>query len=403
MGTSRELVVNLWNVGGYDVVLGDVTAAGLGLAPPLLVSGGTCATGGTLPVREACTVNVLFTPTSAGFVNDVAEFRYSWQSGGVQQFTDARPITASSQPPVTLSRTQNLGPAIPAGSTVVETITVTNAGGGIATLGAINGAALGLSAPFSLTGGSCVTGLELGPALESCTLEVRFAPGVEGTYYESLDFTYSWPGLPPETLSTRLFAGAVSNAPGNCYERGCAPGHVCTEVTSSQPRFGTCVEVPPPPPTCIAPCLWAARRNCLPVLGACLSEQKPNARLSCDPQTGWSDSHSDTFDGNYRLIDTVQGKSGLICYEEHYSHIPHWSGFGGTFSDGTRTIATSVTDIDVQFPRTIFCAANTGLPGAGSSFRETIDAACINWLAQYASWTQCRTQTSVPAGTCPAP
>ena len=84
--------------------------------------------------------------------------------------------------------------------------------------------------------------------------------------------------------------GATSDGGStNCYDTGCPSQHVCKEQPGT-PGFGSCLFVPDPPVHCMAPCLWEARKNCLPVMRNCVRSATYYPNLGgavCDLDTGW--------------------------------------------------------------------------------------------------------------------
>lgn len=80
------------------------------------------------------------------------------------------------------------------GFSVTRPFTVRNGGGADAILGDVSTRGLGLSAPFALTGGSCVTGQRL-PENGTCTLMIRFSPTGEGTVSDTIQLSNRWTDL----------------------------------------------------------------------------------------------------------------------------------------------------------------------------------------------------------------
>ncbi len=76
------------------------------------------------------------------------------------------------------------------GSSIMRSFTVTNVGGSAATLGIVTTATLELSAPFALTGGTCVTGATI-DASSACTLDVAFAPTDRGPASDLIKVGYN--------------------------------------------------------------------------------------------------------------------------------------------------------------------------------------------------------------------
>ncbi|HEY6560743.1 MAG TPA: hypothetical protein VI072_25875 [Polyangiaceae bacterium] len=81
------------NSGGFDALVGDVSSAGLGLAAPFSRSGGTCASGGSVPPNSSCTLEIAFAPTALAFTADRIELPYTWTNG--QPRGTARPLVGN--------------------------------------------------------------------------------------------------------------------------------------------------------------------------------------------------------------------------------------------------------------------------------------------------------------------
>ena len=73
LGQSKLKIFTLTNDGERDGTLGDLSAAGLNLEFPFAVTGGTCIAGSVLAPSTSCTINVTFTPSTAGVFTDSLE------------------------------------------------------------------------------------------------------------------------------------------------------------------------------------------------------------------------------------------------------------------------------------------------------------------------------------------
>ncbi|HEY6557278.1 MAG TPA: choice-of-anchor D domain-containing protein, partial [Polyangiaceae bacterium] len=260
--THAELVVQ--NVGGYTLTLGDVSSPQLDLAPPFFAEGGTCASGAALAPNATCTIAVRFVPTTIDTFDDALAFSYNWAESGAAPRSHYVAVHGSTVVPVTVSAEPTMLAPVPVGGSAVQTLTIRNSGGEIAVLGTIDAAALGLAPPFALAGGSCATGLALAPNGGSCTLDVAFSASTPGAANANLVIRYGWGGSAIAfSVSHAIPATAVAPSSTDCYATGCAAGQVCAQITSSAAGAGTCVSVPAPPPGCMAPCIWEARKNCL--------------------------------------------------------------------------------------------------------------------------------------------
>lgn len=180
----------LTNTGGLALSLGTLSSASLGLSGPYLLNGGTCATGQSLAVGASCTLVFDFAPLAAGAIRAQAvslsyQSNGSTFSAGITLQGAGIPIgnlALSSAPSYSFGRVFD-------GSSASNTFTATNTGGQALVLGTVSAAALGLSSPYAISGGTCASGATLAAAA-SCTLTVGYAPLIMGTYAQTLTFNY---------------------------------------------------------------------------------------------------------------------------------------------------------------------------------------------------------------------
>jgi len=86
-GASATRTFVVTNTGGFDALLRDVSTAGVALATPFSVSGGSCATGASVPVNGSCTIDVRFSPTTLSFADDRIELKYNWLNSNQPDLT----------------------------------------------------------------------------------------------------------------------------------------------------------------------------------------------------------------------------------------------------------------------------------------------------------------------------
>ncbi len=190
VGTSSIITVTVSNSGNRSAGLGTFSDATLGLAAPFsYASGGSCVSGGSLAAGSSCTLRVSFTPTAAGAASDTLTIPYTKPGTA----TAAASLSGTGTVAVlTITPSGTLGfDATNVGQTDDLTVTLSNTGTGVATLGTLSTGALGLAAPFSyVTGGTCASGGTLA-ASASCTLILRFTPtsGVVST--DTLEVSYN--------------------------------------------------------------------------------------------------------------------------------------------------------------------------------------------------------------------
>lgn len=191
LGNSASKTFTVSNAaGGASATLGTVSAPALGLAAPYSLTGGTCATGGVIAAAGSCTLIIQFTPTATGAANDSIDLAYN---DGVGAQTASRAITGSGANPavLTISDVGYTYGTVVIGNAPTKTFTVSNAAGGAsATLGTISAAGLGLSVPYSLSGGTCSTGAVIA-ASGTCTIIVQYAPSAAVVSNDSIDLGYN--------------------------------------------------------------------------------------------------------------------------------------------------------------------------------------------------------------------
>lgn len=143
--------------------------------------------GATLANGASCTVQVIFTPSTAG--GATAALVISSSSPGVS--AESVPLTGAGQSLSGLSvqpAQLNFSVVAPGQSSPVQTVTVTNTG-----KVTVNSLALLATAPFALANNTCAASLAAGA---SCTAGVVFSPTVNGTFTGTLTVTSSLQSAP---------------------------------------------------------------------------------------------------------------------------------------------------------------------------------------------------------------
>jgi hypothetical protein len=127
----------------------------------------------------------------------------------------------------------------------------------------------------------------------------------------------------------------------------------------------------------MAPCVWEARKDCLPVLGNCTSDFS-RGYAYCNPQTGW---YSARGGGTY--ASSTIGRYGQACF----------GGVGGpsgfiSFSDENGFIA-SVSG------NAVYCGYGPGtpIPPGVEPFIQSGAPECQAWEETYLSLTNCTNPT----------
>lgn len=212
VGRPAVVRVRLENRGGVDATLGEVSAAALGLAPPFSVVGGSCTSGAIVPKSYgSCLLELAFTATEAREYSDTFTVNYTWGDGAGSGTLSAL-ATGTGEPPLRTSWDSRTFRARPLGTVTETTFTVRNAGGYVVTLGDVRSDHLGLAAPFSAVGGTCLSGAAL-LADATCTMLVRFSPNSVDTFEDALEFTYNWPQSKVTSFAHRVGISGSSVVP----------------------------------------------------------------------------------------------------------------------------------------------------------------------------------------------
>ncbi len=209
---SATRTVTVTNDGNANLTLGQVAMANP-LAAPFSVGTDNCSNQILAPAGT-CSFQVLFEPTATGPFNDVLDV----PSDDPDLPTVNISVTGAGTPvPVgDISVTDSASPAndlqvgygdVDIGSSVNQTITVSNAGTGNLVIGTV-GSANPLAAPFSVVSNTC-SGQTLAPAA-TCTMIVAFAPGAGQPYNDSLGIPSD---DPDESTVTVMVSGTGTVAP----------------------------------------------------------------------------------------------------------------------------------------------------------------------------------------------
>ncbi|HEY6562683.1 MAG TPA: choice-of-anchor D domain-containing protein [Polyangiaceae bacterium] len=227
VGTSRAQTLTVVNSGKAAALLGAVSTEALGLGAPFSLTGGTCASGGSVPADGgSCTLVVTFSPTQRGDFYDAIALKYDWSDSGGSDRVARWSLSGSADDRLLFDPLCGgfLGlPGAywtrPIGSATSQTFTLTNRHSVDAILNPLSDETLGLSAPFSLSGGTCLGG-RIAAYGGACTLDITFSPTSAGTW--SLDYYVSYRFADESTLrqigacrvsGTGIEPIAVSGAP----------------------------------------------------------------------------------------------------------------------------------------------------------------------------------------------
>ncbi len=196
--SSTPQTVTVTNMGG--VALANVGFQITGLSASSF-SMGTNTCGTTLANGSSCTVQVIFTPAASG--GSSASLVVSSSNSTPNQVTVM--LTGGGLTPAGLnvSPAQISFPVVAAGrSSLAQTVTLTNTG-----QSAANSLTLTATAPFALVQNTCGTSLVAGA---SCTIEVIFAPSVNGSFTGTLTIASS-----SQTASASVALSGIGGVPGS--------------------------------------------------------------------------------------------------------------------------------------------------------------------------------------------
>ena len=224
-GINVNFTFTITNTGGFAAS----AMVGGGLAAPFDFdggvypgAGGTC--GAVLASAATCTIVVSYQPMALGLLTDTITINYN--DGSVAQ-TATRDIRGTGVSPALLTiagaNPYNYG-TLATGSVTNHTLTVTNAGGFMATALA----EVGLAAPFTFaggifpgTGGTCVVTLAVGA---TCDIVVAFSPLIVGLQTDTIDLNYN-DGVNAQTVTLNLqgtgaIPAAIAISDGPTYDYG---------------------------------------------------------------------------------------------------------------------------------------------------------------------------------------
>ncbi|HMJ11411.1 MAG TPA: choice-of-anchor D domain-containing protein, partial [Polyangiaceae bacterium] len=232
--TTRTITIG--NSGNVDAVLGSVTSSALGISPPFALTGGTCRNGASLPPNGgSCTLMVAFAPAAAGSWAQELRVTYNWSGSGEADKVLSTWLSGSAAEPVALSPAGYDFRQKALGTSLTKGFTLTNWQDFAITLGSVNDAGLGLSLPFSLTGGTCATGAVLGANGGSCTFAVSFSPTRLGSSSDRIELQYRLSGSGTSNARSWPISG-TGVTPDKVVSMGAGSGHHCAVLASGNVR-----------------------------------------------------------------------------------------------------------------------------------------------------------------------
>lgn len=218
-GSGWANTVTITNDGNSDLALGSIAQSDP-LANPYSIINSSCGT--TLTVGSSCTFEVLFTPTSNGIFTDTFDIPSDDPDENPVTFSVTGTSTDIVQPPsggdADITPTDDSGAPddlhvdfgiIEVGQSISNTVTLTNDGTAVLTIGNIADAST-LTAPYSIQGNGCATGNTLAPA-ENCMFDVQFAPASAGIFSAIVNV----PSDDPDEPLIKYSLTGIANTPGN--------------------------------------------------------------------------------------------------------------------------------------------------------------------------------------------
>lgn len=185
--TSAAQSITVSNTGTAALSL---TAITLSNTADYIISGGTCAAGGSVAAGANCTISVAFKPATTGTRTGTLSITHNAAgSPGSVSLTGsatAAPAPVASQTASLAFGSQNVGSA-----GTPQTATLTNTGNAALLLGTIS---ISSGSEFSIvSGGSCANGASIA-AGASCTVSVGFTPSAAGARSANLVITHNAAG-----------------------------------------------------------------------------------------------------------------------------------------------------------------------------------------------------------------
>ena len=214
-GASSDQTITITNDGNAVLTLGTIASANP-LAAPFSILSDTCS-GQTLAAAANCTVGVRFAPAAAGPFSDSLDIPSDDADENTVTVNVSGTGTAVPVPDITV--TDSVAPAddlqvpfgdLTEGLTSDRTVTITNDGNAVLTLGTI-ALANPLAAPFSILNDTC-SGQTL-TATSDCTFDVRFAPTGASSSTDSFDIPTNDPD--ESSLTVNLSGTGLSSVSNN--------------------------------------------------------------------------------------------------------------------------------------------------------------------------------------------
>lgn len=199
--TSAAQTVTLSNGGSASLSIASIASSNAAF----VVTGGTCAAGGSVAVGSSCTVSMAFRPGAAGAASGSLTFTHNASptsttvalSGSGVALTPAGAVS-----PASLSFTQVVG-----STSAAQTVTVSNSGTAALVLSSLSFSGAQASEFAIGAGSTCAAGTSVAPG-SSCSVSISFTPAATGSRTATLAIANNGSA----TLSVSL-AGTGSSVP----------------------------------------------------------------------------------------------------------------------------------------------------------------------------------------------
>jgi len=185
VGSSASQSLTVSNAGGGTLTLSSLSIPSggpFGGGSSDFVRGGTCNAGTALGASQSCTVSVVFSPAAAGAKSSALSIASN--GGNASVGLTGTGVAAGVPPSLRASATSlGFGTVVLGSSSVGQTVTVSNGGGGTLTLSSLTPGGAN-SGDFARTG-TCASGTNLA-AGQTCTVVYQFTPTAAGARSASL-------------------------------------------------------------------------------------------------------------------------------------------------------------------------------------------------------------------------
>lgn len=187
VGSFTFASVNVTNVGLFDVQIIDPKVDNLATGTNFFVKDTTCREGVILKSGEVCTVDIQFMPTTTGTLSDTVTVNYSSGKNNVSVSKNFSGVGIPNTGVLSMDAISFSSTAVGGVSDV--RVTVTNTGGGDATMTGTDPGYFTTGTHYLVKGSACGTGVKLTPG-QKCTIDLQFKPLAKGTLTDTFNVSY---------------------------------------------------------------------------------------------------------------------------------------------------------------------------------------------------------------------